>query len=329
MSEKKPPGSGRTRGGAVGERAEVRYFKGEEQFERWRKEFVQNQESELQLAAISKLSYEPADYEALLIREEFGELKLTDYSHLIDKARTKAEVKYVYPVAVRVAVLFGLLSVLALLFSPVTLLITAALGTAAAVSLYFTIKQREEAIKKAGQEAWEEGAYRNNQEQVDYDEAKKKHEEQETSRITLVEKLLAGEPGAVRSRIDEALNQLKLPVAVDVDIDFHANIPLVKVWLPSKAVIPRQTCEMLPSGRIQYQDKDMRVLNKQYFELCAAIMLQIVSRILANIPSFQEAYTAGIVKSEFSDDCVLAIKVPREKIESINRASNAIAAVQA
>jgi hypothetical protein len=58
-------------------------------------------------------------------------------------------------------------------------------------------------------------------------------------------------------------------------------------------------------------------------------MLQIVSRILANIPSFQEAYTAGIVKSEFSDDCVLAIKVPREKIESINRASNAIAAVQA
>ncbi|SMC76899.1 hypothetical protein [Sporomusa malonica] len=329
MPPKKPPASGRGRDVSSGEKAEVRYFKGEEQFERWRKEFVQNQENELKLAAVSILSYEPADYEALLVREEFRELKLTDYSHLIGKAITKAEAKYFYPIAVRGAALIGLLGVLVILFSPVMLLIMAALGTAAAVSLYFTIKDRDEEIKRAGQEAAEEIAFRNEQERVEYEEAKNKHEEEEETRIALIEKLLSGDPSAVRSRLDEVLHNIKLPVVVDVDIDFHVNIPLVKVWLPPKAVIPRQTCEMLPSGRIQYQDKDSRVFNKQHFELCAAILLQVVSTILANIPSFEEAYAAGIVKSEFSDDCVLAIKVPREKIENINRASNAIAAVQA
>lgn len=328
MPPKKPPASGRGRDGNSSERAEVRYFKGEEQFERWRKEFVQNQDNELKLAAVSKLCYEPADYEALLVKEEFRELKLTDYSHLIGKAITKAEAKYFYPVAVRVAALIGLLGVLAILFSPVMLLILAALGTATAVSLYFTVKDRDEEIKRAGQEAAAEIIFRNEQERAEYEEAKHKHEEEEETRIAVIEKLLNGDPGAVRSRLDEVLHNLKLPVVVDVDIDFHINIPLVRIWLPPKAVIPRQTCEMLPSGRIQYQDKDLRVFNKQHFELCAAILLQVVSAILAHIPSFNELYAAGIVKSEFSDDCVMAVKIPRERIESINHAANGIAALQ-
>jgi hypothetical protein len=54
-----------------------------------------------------------------------------------------------------------------------------------------------------------------------------------------------------------------------------------------------------------------------------------VSKVLANIPSFQEAYTAGIVNSEFSDECVIAAKISREKIDTINRVSNAIAGMQA
>ncbi|HWR41924.1 hypothetical protein [Sporomusa sp.] len=329
MSEKKPPSGGRGREGTSGDRAEVRYFKGEEQFERWRKEFVQHQDYELKLASVSKFSYEPADYQALLVREEFGELKLTDYSHLIGQAKTKVEAEYFYPIAARIAAIVFLLGALVILFSPVVLLITAALGVAAAVSLYFTNKDRDDAMTRAEQDAEEEIFRRNEQERVEYEEAKKRHEEQENSRITIIEKLLAGEASAVRSRLDDALNQLKLPIVVEVDIDFHVNIPLVRVWLPPKSVIPRQTCEMLPSGRIQYQDKDTRVFNKQYFELCAAIMLQIVSTILANIPSFEEAYTAGIVNSEFSDDCVIAARISKEKVGNINRASNAIAAMQA
>ncbi|MDF2570069.1 MAG: hypothetical protein K0R55_1673 [Sporomusa sp.] len=329
MAEKKPPSGGRGRDSNSGERAEVRYFKGEEQFERWRKEFVQHQDYELKLATVSKLSYEPADYQVLLVREEFAELKLTDYSHLIGQAKTKAEAEYFYPIAARIAAIAFLLGALVILFSPVVLLITAALGVAATVSLYFTNKDREDAITRAEQDAEEEGFRRNEEERVEYEETKKRHEEQENTRITFIEKLLAGEASAVRSRLDEALNQLKLPIVVEVDIDFHVDIPLIRVWLPPKSVIPRQTCEMLSSGRIQYQDKDIRVYNKQYFELCAAIMLQIVSKVLANIPSFQEAYTAGIVNSEFSDECVIAAKISREKIDTINRVSNAIAGMQA
>ncbi|WP_425057798.1 hypothetical protein SCACP_23390 [Sporomusa carbonis] len=327
--DKKPPNIGRSRDGTANDRAEVRYFKGEEQFERWRKEFIQHRAYELKLAAISKLSYDLVDYQALLTREPFPDLKLTDYSYLVDEAKTKAEAKYFYPVAGKIAVIIGLLGILAILFSPSVLLITAALGVATAVSLFFTMKDRDNAITQAEQDALAEIARRNEQERLAFEEARRQHEEQENSRIIFIEQLLAGEPGAVRSRLDYALNQLKLPVVVEVDIDFYGNIFFVKVWLPPKTVVPRQACELLASGRIQYQDKDARVFNKQYFELCVAIVLQIMSTIFANIPSFQEGYAAGMVKSEFSDDCVISLKIPREKIDNVCRASNAIAAMQA
>ncbi|WP_371381465.1 hypothetical protein [Sporomusa aerivorans] len=310
------------------ERAEVRYFKGEEQFERWRKEFVQHQDYELKLASVSKTTYEPVDYQSLLVREPFPELQLTDHSHLVGKARAITEAKFVYPVAARIAAIVCLLGVLVILFSPITLLITAALGVASAVSLYFKVKDREESVKKAEQAALDEIAERNNRERQAYEEKKREHEEKENSRIELAEQLTTGDPVAVRSRLDEALNRLKLPVIAEVDIEFHANTPLIKVWLPSKGVIPKQICELLPSGRLQYQDKDTRVFNKQYFELCAGIILQVAATILANIPSFAVIYAAGIAKNEFSDDCVLTVKIPREKVDSLNRATNAVAAIQ-
>jgi len=311
------------------EKAEVRYFKGEDQFDRWRKEFIQYQDNELQLAAVSKFSYEPANYEALLVPEPFAELVLTDYSYLIEKAVTKAEESYVYPLGVRVAIIVSLLVILAVFFSPIVLLLTAALGAAAGVSLYFTRKDRETAIVNAEQEARDEMARRNEQERLVYEDKKSQHELKETARIALVQQLQTGEPSAVRARLDEVLNQLKFPVVVEVDIDFYADIPLIKVWLPSKAVIPKQTCEMLPSGRLQFQDKDTRVFNKQYFELCGALILQVVMTVLANIPSFKEAYAAGIVKNELTDDCILAVKASKETVDAITRSSTSIAALQA
>ncbi|MBP2635687.1 MAG: hypothetical protein H6Q72_1594 [Firmicutes bacterium] len=311
------------------ERAEVRYFKGEDQFERWRKEFIQYQDNELQLAAVSKFSYEPANYEALLVPDPFAELVLTDYSYLIEKAVTKAEESFVYPLGVRVAIIVSLLVILVVFFSPIVLLLTAAMGAAAAVSLYFTSKERENAILNAEQEARDEIARRNEQERLAYDEKKQQHELKETARIALVQQLQTGEPSAVRSRLDEVLNKLKFPVVIEVDVDFYADIPLIKVWLPSKAVIPKQTCEMLPSGRLQFQDKDTRVFNKQFFELSGALILQVVTTVLANIPSFKEAYAAGIMKNELTDDCILAVKASKETIDVITRSSNAIAALQA
>lgn len=311
------------------ERAEVRYFKGEEQFERWRKEFVQHQDYELKLAAVSKLNYEPVDYQPLLVQEPFPELILTDYSYLIDKAITKTQESYVYPMGARIALIVSLVVILVIFFNPIVLLFTAALGVATAVSLYFTQRDKEAAVKNAAQEASEEIARRNEKERQAYDEKRRQHEVQETARIALIQQLLAGETSAVRARLDEVLSHLKLPVVVEVDIDFYADIPLIKVWLPSKAVIPKQICEMLPSGRLQFQDKDTRVFNKQYFELCSAIILQVVSTIFANIPSFQEAYAAGIIKNELTDDCVLAVKIPRENIDTIMRSRSAITALQA
>lgn len=317
------------RGNKTNERAEVRYFKGEDQFERWRREFIQYQDNELQLAAVSKFSFEPANYDLLLVTEPFEELVLTDYSYLIGKVVTKVEESYVYPLGVRIAVIVSLFVILVVFFSPVVLLVTAALGVAAAVSLYFTQKDKLLAIINAEQEAREEMARRNEQERLNYEEKKHQHELKETSRIALVQQLLTGEPSAVRIRLDEVLNHLKLPVVVEVDIDFFADIPLIKVWLPAKAVIPRQTCEMLPSGRLQFQDKDTRVFNKQYFELCGAIILQVMTVVLANIPSFQEAYAAGIIKNDLTDDCILAVKASKDSIDTITRANNAIAALQA
>ncbi|BBB92632.1 MAG TPA: hypothetical protein PKA28_03610 [Methylomusa anaerophila] len=310
------------------EKAEVRYFKGEEQFERWRKEFIQHQDYELKLGAVSKLVYEQVDYEPFLERITFPELVLTDYEYLYEQNRKKIETQFMMPIASRIGILAILAIAVAVLFNVITLWITVPLAVAAAFSLYIVFKTREEALEESHIASQAEIERRHAEEIKVYEEAKSKHETEETTRIENIQRLLEGEPGAIGLKIDETLSQMRLPVIVEVDVDFHVNIPLITVWLPPKAVVPRQTCELLPSGRIQYQDKEPSTFNKQYFELCAAIILQVTADILSRIPTFEHCYACGMAKTDINDECVITFHATREEVAGACQATNSIMALQ-
>ena len=322
----------RTRHGQTDEvktqRAEVHYIKGVEQLDRWRAEFLQHKEMELRLASLSKLSYDPVDYSALLERAPFVEKPLTDCSYLIEEARKRTETRYLMPILTRVGVIVFLMVLLIVFFSAMALWIVGALAIAAGAALFLVVKERRYEMYRALAEAQAEIDWRRENEIQMNEEARQQHEMKEEQRINAAEKMINGEVGAVMARIDEVLPRLKFPFPLVIDIDVFANIPLVKVWLPAKTVIPRNTVELLPSGRIQYQEKDFLTHNKQYLEMICSVMIHVLSTMYANIPSFEKGYVMGFIKEETDDACVLAAAIERSALINACLAATGLAAVQ-
>jgi hypothetical protein len=84
----------------------------------------------------------------------------------------------------------------------------------------------------------------------------------------------------------------------------------------------------LSSGRIIYKDKDIRGINKQYLEVCAATVMQLIAFIYTNVPSLDVGYAYGIIKGEIDDPCVLNIGFNREKIKTACQSSSGLIAIQ-
>ncbi|MDR1701607.1 MAG: hypothetical protein LBR56_02395 [Sporomusaceae bacterium] len=310
------------------EKASVHYIKDIEQTERWRREFIQKKEYEVNLAAVSKLYYEETDYAPLLETAPFPELTLTNYDHLYGQAAKRVEEEFKTPIMIRIG-LFFVFGVLLLVFiSVVMLVVITILSGILAASLVHTKKQKEEALERAAQLVEAEIQKRHEEETSVYAEAKATYEKTERERIESIQSLLNGNPNAIGSRLIDAFKTMQLPIMVDADLEYFNNVPLAKVRLPSKGVIPVQTCELLPSGRLQYKDKEMRSHNKQYFELTLAVMMQISLMMLANIPSFEYCYAHGLSREEEGEPCLIALKITRENAGYANRVGSALSALQ-
>ncbi|EGO65924.1 hypothetical protein [Acetonema longum] len=310
------------------EHMEVRYYNRLEKIERWRKEFQHNKEVEEELAAVSKLDFSPQDYTAALERVPFKEPPIPNFDYLRDESRTATEKKYSIPIMSKVGVLA--LLVISLFVVPDIIIFAVAGGLAALVSvwLYFTIQDRSKALVQALAEADEEIEKRTQLEIELIQAARVQHDEDEDERINAIERLLAGEPDAIMLRLYETLSQVGFPFTVDLDIDMHANVPLLKIWLPAKSIIPGQTCSLAPSGRINYEDKEVRQINKQYMELCSAVTMRMIAFIYENIPAFDLGYANGMVRDTMDDSCVLALKFDRQTVTDACNASTALAALQ-
>lgn len=310
---------------AFGEQHRFRYV---DQEERWRQEFKQHQIIENQLAAVKKLSYDPVDYASLVIRTPWKEQPLTDFSYLVADARDQVEKSYFFRVIKRIAIIIALIVILVIGANAVVLWITGVLGAAVAASLYFTINEKRSSLEKATAEAQFEMERLENEERRMNEQAKLIHEQSEDARVSEIEKLLDGDLSAVILKLDNVLPKIGFPFPIDMDIEFYNNIPLVRVWLPNREVIPRNTCELLPSGRVKYTEKELRDINKQYLELCTAILIQIMSVIYAHIPSFDRGYIYGVSKEELQNNCLINISLERENLAAACQAANVLAAAQ-
>lgn len=305
------------------------YFRHVDQMQRWRNQYDHAQAVESKLAELSKLSFEPVDYLSMLEKVPFVEQEIPNFDYLVSEAKEITEKKFVMPMVYRgVGILFCLLALL-LGANAIILWIAGTAMITIFVSIYVLLQQKEAEIKAAINAAEAEKERRIEAICALNEQARAAHEENEKKRLEVIEQLVQGDISSVILKIDVILSQMSLPLLLQVDVDIYMNVPLIKVWLPIKKVIPEQICEMLPSGRIKFEDKDGRAINKQYVELCAALVMRIAAVIYEHVPSFNRGYAQGMLRGGLTNECVVSMGFDRDALAEIcNRAPNAVNAIR-
>lgn len=304
------------------------YFRHVDQVERWRQEYEHCQTVENALAAVSNLNYEEINYTSLLVRESWKERTVSDYSSQLENVRIEEERKFVMPITMHTGLLLILLLVLLVSSNMILLWISGTGVVTLLVLLTILIQKRHKDIEKVVIQKQKEIDIRIECEKKAIKEEREKHETAEDARIKEIESLLAGNIAAIFAKIDYILTMNPFPFHVSVDIGVYLNIPCVKIWLPPKSIIPTQICALQSSGRPSFQEKEIRTINKQYFELCAAISMKVMSLIYTHIPSFRVGYVYGMAKEGNNMECLLFSKLDRPTLETACHAANGLAAMQ-
>ncbi|MBC8015208.1 MAG: hypothetical protein H7X79_05630 [Sporomusaceae bacterium] len=310
--------------------ADELYFRHVDHLERWRQEYEQYQTVENKLAEISNFTYEEIDYEPLLVRRIFKERMIPDFSHILNDARISAEGKFLIPIITRVIILVMLIILLIIGENTLLLWLSGAGVFTVLFLLLLTIQERQSVIHRTIVEKQQEIDNRVVLETCKIAEEKMKHEDQEKQRIEVAEGLLAGEISATFTKIENVLAQLKVPFNLNVEIEIYNNIPSVKIWLPPTSIIPDQICIKQSSGRLIFKEKEIRAINKQYLELCAAIVIKVMSSIYSHIPTLNISYVYGMSKQKKNIECLIASKLERQIVRTVcSSAVNGLEAVQA
>ena len=304
------------------------YFRHVDQMERWRQEYEHCQTVENALAAVSNLNYEEIDYTSLLVRKPWKERPVSDYSNELEKVRIEEERKFVMPIGMHTGLLLILLLVLLVSSNMILLWISGTGVVTLLVLVTILLQKRHKDIERAVIEKQKEINIRVEREEKAIKEEREKHEAAEEERIKSIESLLAGDIGAIFAKIDDVLTMNPFPFHVSADINVYMNIPCVKIWLPPKSIIPTQICALQSSGRPSFQEKETRTINKQYFELCAAMSMKIMSLIYAHVPAFRVGYVYGMSKEGNNIECLFLSKLDRATLESACHAANGLAAMQ-
>lgn len=306
---------------------EKNYFRHVDQLDRWRHEYEQNQAVEKKLADLSRLSYSPVDYEPQLEQIPFKERPVPCFDYLLDEALVAAESKFFVPIAAHIGIMLILVIILFVSSNTAALRLSGTLGIGVVISLFLIFRQRRKVIEMTTEDTKYEIERRRQHEIELIKQERLEHENKENERIESVKKLLDGDTGTIMLRLDAVLSTVDLPFPVAVDIDLYEGVPLVKVWLPPKTIIPHQTSELLTSGRISYTEKEQRTINKQYMELCCSLLIRIAVVIYENIPSFDKGYLRGMTNTGLNNECLFAVNFDRKSLISACSASTGLAAM--
>lgn len=304
------------------------YFRHVDQVERWRQEYEHHQLLENKLAEFSVFNYEEVDYAPQLVREIFKERPIPDFSYMVEEARVQAESKFLMPLMIHVVALVILVIILIVSNNSILLWGSGASVVIVLILLGLMIEGRNSHIKKVVGEKEQEVAARIAYEEKKIVEEKKKHDDNEEERIQLIEQLLSGEAPAILAKIERVLLAIAFPFYLSVDIELYNDIPAVKIWLPPKSLIPAQICTLTSSGRLNYEDKSIRVINRQYLELSAALVIKIMSTIYCHIPTFNSGYVYAMSKEGPNVECLIASKLDRQTLAGVCDAGNGLAAIQ-
>ena len=316
------------RSGLTKEYSSERYYRQNVQLQRWQSEHQQHEAVEKALADVSKFSYEPEDYVRFLVKEPFREPVRVEFQSLLPERLLSAERRYRHPIMVRWGIMVAL--ILSVAFFPYIPTIALVLVMLAAVgfSQYRAIRERQTVLEKIEKTTRLEIEAKTRAQEDAIEQQRRLHEEAEEERIEFYVRLLKGDLAAVVMTIDEYLPGLALPFPMDVDADLHGNIVQLKVWLPAKAIIPSERTTLSETGKIQYEKKESIEINKQYAELCAAILMRVVTVLFSKIPSIVKTYLHGMSREGAGQECLMTLKMERSQLEKIAHSSTALVALK-
>ena len=316
------------RSGLVKEYASERYYRQNVQMQRWLSEHQQQEAVEKALADVSKFSYDPEDYVRFLVKEPFREPPRLEFRSLLPERLLAAERRYRQPIMIRWG--FMVAAILCVAFFPYLITIILALVLLAAVGYlqYKLIRERQYVLAKIERDTRLEIETKTREQEEAIALQRKLHDEAEEERIEFYVRLLNGEMSAVVMTIDEFLPKLALPFPLDVNMDLFGNVILVRVWFPSKAIIPAERTSLAESGKIQYEKKESPEINKQYAELCAATLMQVGTLLFGRIPTLGKLYCNGMSREGDKKECLMALKVERAQLERVAHSSTALVALQ-
>lgn len=317
------------RSGLVKEYSEDRFHRQNEQRDRWFAEHQHHEAIEKALSGLSKFSYDPEDYVSLLVKEPFVEPPRTDFSPLLPERLREAEQRYRKPINIRWGIMAALIVTVAILPSLITLGVVLALLGIIGYDQFRILKERQRVLASTESRTRQEIEQKMQAQEDSIATRRKAHEEAEEERISFFVQLLNGDESIMLNVIDETFSKIRLPFPMDVDIDLHEGVILMQASLPLKSVIPSERTSLLPeSGRIQYEKKESTEINKQYAELCAAIVMQLSTLLYAKIPSLDKIYVCGMSKEGEHDACLMAVQLNRQAVMKVANASTALVALK-
>jgi len=303
-------------------------FRHVDQMERWRQEYEHQQAIEQRLAEISKFTYEEVDYIPQLERVVFEEKEIPDFSYLLEEARITEEAKFFTPILTHVGLLIVFVLLLIMTNHSILLWLSGTGVVTLLALLFMLIDKRNRSISKVMLDTEKEIKNRIEYQKKKILEERKKHEENEDERIKIIEDLLKGEVSSVLAKIENVLSNVHFYFNLCIDIELYKRVPAIKIWLPSKSLIPLQSCTLNSSGRPLYEEKNMRAINRQYLELCAGIIIKTMAVIYSHIPTFDITYVYGMSKESQGIECLFACKLDRETLIAACSGSSGLAALQ-
>ena len=238
---------------------------------------------------------------------------IPDYSYLLEEARLQVANRYFTPMLIQL--LIGLVCVIAsLTFRDSFLAIIGVAGLAAcAISLHRDLGKRQRSIEiaLAAARAKIEALIKEARETIEIN--RKAFEEAEEERIARIEKLLNGDPNAVFEKLEDVLNQFKLPFFLRCTVDIYGD-PVITMHLPDQNIIPPKILTLLQSGNLDYEEKSPFQINKQYSEVLAGTAINIAITVFAFLPSINTLFIHGLFDKWQDEDYYFSIKFTRQQI---------------
>jgi len=316
------------RSGVVKEYAEDRYYRQNEQRDRWLLEHQHHEAIEKALSDVSKFTYEPEDYVSYLVKEPFIEPPRSDFSRFLPERMLEAEKRFRRPITLRWIFMAALIVSLAILPSLATLAVVVVVLAVIGFGQFKIIQERQRVLERTEGQTRQEIDLKTREQEEAIAAKRRAHEQAETERVEFYVRLLNGEESAMIVVLDRVFPRISLPFPMDVDIDIFGGSLLIRAWLPEKSVIPHERTSLTDAGRIQYEKKESTEINKQYAELCAAILMQISTNLYAKLPNVEKVYVWGMIKESDRDACIISLQLSRLLIEKVANASTALVALK-